>query len=193
MELFVIPTAEQLTIEIKEELDKSREVKDALAEFSKIHQKRTSMEQTLQSNAARKQVLIKKKNELIESFGEGAEDTEKLESLLSEINVLNQANEILNHRLRDGGELARQEEDAGHTVNHQVDRALQPICKKYQQEVDRLFGDLLSLLKNYIDAAYTAWPRRTSDGVFIQQVPIYRLHHRLYVSNANLRLNGFTN
>lgn len=193
MEQFLIPTVEDLNKEMQEALSNSNEVLQALSEYDRIYHMKKAMQQMLNDNEIRKQKLTAEKKELSEKFGESPADTKKLENFFNELAAIKEAKELLEHRLKDDGEMDRMEKDAGYAVGRKVAAALEPIGKKYQQVVDELFNGLADLLNRHREALQAVWPRKTGGGVFLRSDGTERRNSYLSVSDVEYRLGNFTN
>ena len=182
------PTKEELVAEMRQAIDGSAEVKDALVKFHDLYTTREKMQKSLVEYEERKRVLTAQKNELSKSFGEGGEeDLQALKNINTETITIDDALGFLRIRLAQDGEMHRAVKDSESSVVSAFNAALLPLSKKYQQLTDERFNAFCTFVKDFADALFSATRRDAGDGVKVRGDISQRGFHKLIVKDV-LRL-----
>ena len=185
------PTKEELVAEMRQAIDDSAEVKDALAKFLDTYTTREKMQKSLVEYEERKRALGAQKDELSKKFGEGGEeDLQALKNINTEIITIDEALVFLRIRLATDGIMHRDVKDSESSVGSAFNAALLPLATKYQQLTDERFNAFCTFVKDFADALLSATRRDAGIGVKVSGDFSQRGFHKLIVKDV-LRLRVY--
>lgn len=185
------PTKEELVAEMRQAIDGSPDVKNALVNFIELVAARDKMKQNMEDFRNKIRELEEKKEQIAKTFGDGGEDDLKaLKDVNAEIFSLNEAMGFLGIRLAYDSEQDRIVSAAEMAVGSKVFNALSIVTKKYQKLVDERFFAFHSFLTDFSGAIFSATQIPAEGGNLVRIDAQLARGLRLIVDDVVLHLTG---